>query len=179
MANEYQSLSLGIASPYTGGANSRSGYSSLSPSGTPQVPTAKPNQADAGAVELKPLGLLGFEQLLRGIQLDPDMSTAVSDQVTYLRHELEAVQGELAADKAEREWFVSDALSQPAASFILTKILEADEEGVTLGTLAANLLAPGWLAFAMLWRANLIERHGTVIIPTTKGKELAPLLLNG
>lgn len=98
-----------------------------------------------------------------------------TEQLKYLRSELEQLRNQLRLRDAENEWLIAQAASNDDALFILHKLIEAD--GVELNILTANLEAPlGWIAFAQLWRAGLINYQGDRAIPTDTGKELLGLL---
>ncbi len=93
--------------------------------------------------------------------------TALQTQVRSLSREIEHLQ-------EVREDYVAEATGNAAAMFILQKVVEAED--LDLDVFTRNLTAPhGWLSFALLWRANLIDCYGDLVMPTDVGIETAKL----
>ncbi len=93
--------------------------------------------------------------------------TALQTQVRSLSREIEYLQ-------EVREHYVAEAMGNVAAMFILQKVVEAED--LDLDVFTRNLTAPrGWVSFALLWRANLIDCYGDLVMPTDAGVETAKL----
>ena len=112
---------------------------------------------------------------------DSEPVEALEEQVTSLqaelqqkRAQLEKLQAQLRSKEASEHLLVGQAAGNDVAVFILSEVVEAKR--MTLKTLTANLTAPyGWVAFAQLWRAGLIDCYGDVVTPTQSGVKLIRL----
>ncbi|MHB8576344.1 MAG: hypothetical protein ACYDCQ_13545 [Dehalococcoidia bacterium] len=92
-------------------------------------------------------------------------------RVEYLQARRADLESQIEALHNEHEVLVADAAGSEVAMFILHKLVEAGR--LDLATLAENLKPPfGWLAFARLWGASLIDCLGREAFPTDAGIEL-------
>jgi hypothetical protein len=93
----------------------------------------------------------------------------VPDRVNELESEYRELQHQLEIRDSAEKWYISQALADNLAVFLLSKAVELD--GIDIALLADRLEAPtGWLAIGMLWRAHLIERFDTRMVPTDLGR---------
>ncbi len=89
----------------------------------------------------------------------------------YLQDQLKQSRDELRRHATTQQALVDHATANPAALFILSKVVEADTLEMTV--LTENLEPPeGWRAFALLWRAQLIDCYQDLVVPTVTGVQL-------
>lgn len=99
-------------------------------------------------------------------------TVVLEKQVAYLRQEMRKLQDQLDQYEARDRAAVSQAAANDVAVFVLSKIVETGH--INLSVLAENLLPPyGWVAFARLLQARLIQCYGDHVVPTDAGAEIA------
>jgi hypothetical protein len=97
-----------------------------------------------------------------------DGTKGTQEQFREMRDERDALLTRLEEHRDEHIQAAGQAAANDIAMFILDRVVEAD--GLDLDTINDNLLAPyGWLAFALLWRARLIDCIGQQVVPTEDG----------
>lgn len=102
--------------------------------------------------------------------------TPPSVELSVLRREVDHLRFERQLAHREAQRIAAEAIADPATAFLLVKIAERGE--VTGADLAANLAAPtGWVAFASLWRAGLVDYLADRACVTEAGGKLADALL--
>lgn len=155
--------------PETIGANGRSNYVvPQSRNATLSVPTVPSVLGGTHSDEFRVL--TGVLTRVSPDEAAEDTSLATAEAM-HLASELESARAELEVLQSRQQSAIDAASSNSAAMFILSKVVEAGT--LDLDTLDANLTAPdGWVAFALLWRASLVECFGQVILPTDLGIEL-------
>lgn len=112
---------------------------------------------------------------------DAERVEALEERVVSLQAELqqkreqvEKLQAQLRSREASEHLRVGQAAGNDVAVFILSEVVAAKR--MTLQALTANLTAPhGWIAFAQLWRAGLVDCYGDLVTPTQAGIRLIRL----
>lgn len=98
-------------------------------------------------------------------------------QLAYVRSELDRLSGELRSLQDQRDRLTAQAAANEFAVFVLSKIVAGRR--LRLEEMAAKLPVPsGWLAFAELWRAGLLDCVGGEVFPTDAGVELMSVFSN-
>lgn len=147
----------------------RGGYTIDAPIGMTEVravATREPGDAAADTIRLST-----SPQTLSAAR-DGGMVFALNASAMAHETKIRALTREVEHLSALRENRVAEAAGDAVAMFILTKIVEAED--LDMEVLAENLVAPnGWLSFAQLWRADLIDCYGSFVVPTDTGIQLA------
>jgi hypothetical protein len=124
--------------------------------------------------------VLGEQPRLFQLLSPPQTSAATPHAATYelnksvlsLETQVESLTREIDRLNETHQNHVGEAAGNPVAMFILQKVVEAGDLG--LDVLVENLTAPhGWVSFAQLWRAELIDCYGDFVVPTDAGVDIA------
>ena len=100
----------------------------------------------------------------------------LAQQLSYLRTERHGLAEELEGYRRRADRFVAYAAADEAAVFILSKIVEARR--LHIQEISSRLSVPdGWLAFARLCRADLIDCVGGEVLATEAGFGLVASLM--
>lgn len=101
--------------------------------------------------------------------LHDTVATLLANNAT-LQTQRSTLAAELKAYKLRATRLASEAASNQAALFLLSKIVTSE---LPITALSKHLSAPhGWLAFAQLLRADLIDCYGGDVLPTQRGIDL-------
>jgi len=103
------------------------------------------------------------------------MNRNLTESSTNALHmQINALYREIQQWNMMREECVAEAAGNKVSMFILHKVVKAEQLGIDIFT--ENLTAPdGWLAFAQLWRAGLIDCYGDLVMPTDAGVNIAKM----
>ena len=94
-----------------------------------------------------------------------------------LKRQVSDLRTQIADEQGRESAFVGRVAGDEIALFILAKIVQSGE--VTTETLDANLESPdGWIAFARLTQARLVEIYGRFVAPTERGRAVVSALMH-
>ena len=106
----------------------------------------------------------------------PSDAARLERQLTLFQAQYDGLEADIRELRQERDRAVAHVAGDDVALFILAKIVQAGVLDVS--TLAENLTAPhGWLAFAQLTRALLVDCIGDEVVPTDAGERLLMTIL--
>lgn len=106
----------------------------------------------------------------------PSDAAPLERQLTYLQARSDGLEAGIRELQQDRDRALAHVAGDEVALFILAKVVQAGVLGVS--TLTENLTAPhGWLAFAQLTRAMLVDCIGDEVVPTEAGRRLLLTIL--